>query len=358
MLDVTDRHCRFLHRLMSRRALLYTEMVVANAIIHGPRARLLDLGPEEHPVALQIGGSDPGELARAVRLARDWPYDEVNLNCGCPSDRVQSGRFGAVLMREPALVADCLRAMQDAAEVPVTVKCRIGVDDDEPAGVLPRFLEMLARENVAHVVIHARKAWLQGLSPRENREIPPLDHELVLAMKARFPGLGLSINGGIATLGQARALLARGIDGVMVGRAAWHDPAAVLIGADALWGEGHAPSRLEVARRMLPHARAHLAGGGRLIEVLRPMLGLFHGCPGAREWRRALSAGGARPGGGAEVLARAIEAVEAATEHAAGGPGGGNPAGEGHAGEGAAAGSHAGEGRAAARAGRAGGGWN
>lgn len=314
MLDVTDRHCRRLHRLLSRRALLYTEMVVADAILHGPRARLLDFATVERPVALQLGGSDPGGLARAVRLARPWPYDQINLNCGCPSDRVQSGRFGAVLMREPALVADCIRAMQDAAEVPVTVKCRIGVDEDDPAEVLPRFLEMLAREGVAHVVVHARKAWLRGLSPKENREIPPLDHELVLSMKARFPDLPLSLNGGVTTLAQVRALLARGIDGVMIGRAAWHDPAGVLAGADSLWGEGHVPSRLAVARGMLDHARAHVAAGGRLIEVIRPMLGLFHGCPGARAWRQTLSAEGTAAGAGVDVLARAIDAIAAVQE--------------------------------------------
>jgi tRNA-dihydrouridine synthase A len=244
MMDWTDRHCRVFHRRMTRRALLYTEMVTAAAIVHGPKHRLLDFSAEEHPVALQLGGSDPGELAAAVRIAAPWGYDEVNLNCGCPSDRVQSGCFGAVLMQQPALVADCVKAMQDASAVPVTVKCRIGVDDQDPETVaLPRFLEAMVGAGVRHVVIHARKAWLQGLSPKENREVPPLDHALALRMKAAFPQLTISVNGGVTTLAQARDLLAQGFDGVMIGRAAYHDPGNVLIGADALWGEDHAPSR-------------------------------------------------------------------------------------------------------------------
>ncbi len=253
MMDWTDRHCRVFHRRMSRHAMLYTEMVTSAAIVHGPRARLLDFSAEEHPVALQLGGSDPRELAQAVAIARPWGYDEVNLNCGCPSDRVQSGSFGAVLMKSPALVADCLRAMQAETDAPVTVKCRIGVDDDDPAEVLPRFLEAMAGAGVRHVIVHARKAWLKGLSPRENREIPPLDYALALRMKAAFPELTLSLNGGIATLDAARAQLAAGFDGVMIGRAAYHDPAHVLIGADALWGDPHAPDPAEVARGMLPY---------------------------------------------------------------------------------------------------------
>ena len=225
MMDWTDRHCRFFHRLMTRRAMLYTEMVTAPAILHGPKARLLDFSGEEHPVALQIGGSDPAECAQAVKIARDWGYDEVNLNCGCPSDRVQSGAFGAVLMKRPAVVADCVKAMQDVAAVPVTVKCRIGVDDQNPETVLPDFLETLCVAGVSHVIIHARKAWLKGLSPKENREIPPLDHGLVLRMKAAFPHLTICLNGGVTTLEQAEILLSQGLDGVMIGRAAYHDPA-------------------------------------------------------------------------------------------------------------------------------------
>jgi tRNA-dihydrouridine synthase A len=309
MLDWTDRHCRFFHRLMTRRTLLYTEMVTAPAILHGPKARLLDFSPAEHPIALQLGGSDPRELAQAVRIARDWGYDEVNLNCGCPSDRVQSGCFGAVLMENPSLVADCVAAMAAESPVPVTVKCRIGVDDQKPEDILPRFLDTVARAGVRHFIIHARKAWLQGLSPRENREIPPLDYPLVLAMKARFPELTISINGGVTSLSQARDLLAQGLDGVMIGRAAYHDPAQVLIGADALWGESFAPAPHQVVQDMLPYVRAHLAAGGRLHQITRHMLGLFHGQPGAKAWRQVLSVEGTRDGAGAEVLLSALDRV-------------------------------------------------
>ncbi|MEZ5798439.1 MAG: tRNA dihydrouridine(20/20a) synthase DusA [Paracoccaceae bacterium] len=316
MMDWTDRHCRYFHRLMTRRAMLYTEMATAPAVVHGAQARLLDYSPDEHPVALQLGGSDPAELAAAVRLARGWGYDEINLNCGCPSDRVQSGCFGAVLMERPALVADCVRAMQDQSDVPVTVKCRIGVDDQDPAEVLPRFIETVAAAGVGHFVVHARKAWLQGLSPRENREIPPLDYALVLAVKARFPELLIAINGGIGTLDQARALLDQGLDGVMIGRAAYHDPGHALIGADALWGQDHAPDRAGVVRAMLPYIAAHLDGGGRLHQVTRHMLGLFHGLPGARGWRQVLSTEASRDGAGPEVVLRALARVTEAAQAA------------------------------------------
>ncbi|GAB1480011.1 tRNA dihydrouridine(20/20a) synthase DusA [Paracoccaceae bacterium] len=309
MMDWTDRHCRFFHRQMTRRAMLYTEMVTAPAVIHGPKPRLLDFSTDEHPVALQLGGSDPAELAQATRIARDWRYDEVNLNVGCPSDRVQSGCFGAVLMLRPALVADCVKAMQDQAEVPVTVKCRIGVDDQEPSEVLPRFLETMAGAGVNHIIIHARKAWLQGLSPKENREIPPLDYPLVLAMKRQFPQMVICLNGGVTSLDQVHGLLESGLDGVMLGRAAYHDPASVLIGADALWGEGFAPDPAAVVSAMLPYVEAHLAAGGRLHSITRHMLGLFHGRPGARGWRRVLSEGASKPGAGPELLRAALEAV-------------------------------------------------
>ena len=312
MMDWTDRHCRYLHRLMTRRAMLYTEMVTEQAVRHGPRARLLDFDPAEQPVALQLGGSEPRALAEAVRLARGWGYAEVNLNCGCPSDRVQSGCFGAVLMERPGLVADCVSAMIAESPVPVTVKCRIGVDDQDPAEALPRFLDAVAGSGVRHVVIHARKAWLQGLSPRENREIPPLDYPLVLAMKRRFPELTVSLNGGVATLDQVRDLLAQGVDGVMVGRAAYHDPGSVLIGADALWGEDHAPAAEAVVEGMRPYIAAHLAGGGRLHQVTRHMLGLFAGRPGARGWRRVLSERASRPGAGLEILDAALAALQPA----------------------------------------------
>jgi tRNA-dihydrouridine synthase A len=309
MMDWTDRHCRVFHRQMTRRAMLYTEMVTAPAIVHGPKPRLLDFSAAEHPVALQLGGSDPRELAEAVRIARPWGYDEINLNCGCPSDRVQSGCFGAVLMERPALVADCLTAMIAEAEVPVTVKCRIGVDDQDPETVLPAFIETLAGAGVRHVIIHARKAWLKGLSPKENREVPPLDHGLVLRMKARFPELVICINGGITSLSQARDLLDAGLDGVMLGRAAYHDPALVLIGADALWGDAFAPDPVAVIDAMRPYIAGHLASGGRLHQITRHMLGLFAGRPGARGWRRVLSDSATREGAGLEVLDRALDQV-------------------------------------------------
>lgn len=312
LMDWTDRHCRVFHRLMTRRAMLYTEMVTAPAVVHGPKARLLDYSAVEHPVALQLGGSDPGELAQAVQIARLWGYDEINLNCGCPSDRVQSGCFGAVLMERPALVADCVKAMQDQADVPVTVKCRIGVDDQDPARVLPGFLETVSAAGVRHFIIHARKAWLQGLSPKENREIPPLDYGLVLRMKAEFPHLTICLNGGVTTLDQAKALLDQGLDGVMIGRAAYHDPSSVLIGADALWGEDHAPDPHTVVEAMKPYVAAHLQSGGRLHQITRHMLGLFTGRPGARGWRRVLSEGASRPGAGLALLDQALAEVSVA----------------------------------------------
>jgi tRNA-dihydrouridine synthase A len=316
MMDWTDRHCRLFHRQMTRRALLYTEMVTAQAVIHGPRDRLLGFFADEHPLALQLGGSDPRELAEAVRIARDWGYDEINLNVGCPSDRVQSGCFGAVLMERPALVAECVAAMIAESPVPVTVKCRIGVDDQVPEQALPAFLEAVSRAGVGHVIIHARKAWLQGLSPKENREIPPLDYPLVLAMKRAFPQLTIAINGGVTTLDQARGLLAEGLDGVMIGRAAYHDPGAVLIGADALWGEDFAPDALAVAESMRPHIARHLEAGGRLHQITRHMLGLFAGRPGARGWRRVLSTGATRSGAGLDLLDRALAEVHPLTASA------------------------------------------
>jgi tRNA-dihydrouridine synthase A len=292
--------------------MLYTEMVTAPAIVHGPKPRLLDFSPVEHPVALQLGGSDPRELAQAVRIAHPWGYDEINLNCGCPSDRVQSGCFGAILMERPELVADCVRAMIAEADAPVTVKCRIGVDDQDPETSLPRFIEAVAGAGVSHVVVHARKAWLQGLSPKENREIPPLDHDLVIRMKKRFPELTICINGGITSLTEVRAFLDAGLDGVMLGRAAYHDPASVLIGADALWGEDFAPDAFAVVDAMRPYIAAHLAGGGRLHQITRHMLGLFTGRPGARGWRRVLSENASRDGVGLDVLDRALDEVRLA----------------------------------------------
>jgi len=311
MMDWTDRHCRYLHRLLSRRALLYTEMVTAPALVRGGALHLLDHSPQEHPVALQLGGSDPAELAQAARLGAEAGYAEINLNCGCPSDRVQSGTFGAVLMRDPALVARCVAAMRAAVDVDVTVKCRIGVDDQDPEEVLPDFLSRIAEAGCARVQIHARKAWLQGLSPKENRDIPPLDYPLVQRMKARFPDLHISINGGITSLDEAEALLAAGLDGVMVGRAAYHQPADILCAADRrIFGAPGPDSTPEGAvAAMLPYIEAHLTGGGKLNQVTRHMLGLFAGRPGARGWRRMLSEGATRPGAGPELVEAALAQV-------------------------------------------------
>lgn len=310
MMDWTDRHCRYLHRLMSRHTLLYTEMVTAPAVIHGDRDRLLGFDPAEHPVALQLGGSDPAQLAEAARIGAAFGYGEINLNCGCPSDRVQSGRFGAILMEEPALVADCVAAMRDAVDVPVTVKCRIGVDDQDPAQVLPDFLARVSAAGVDHFAIHARKAWLQGLSPKENRDIPPLDHDLVLQMKGLFPHLTIAINGGISTLDEAEAFLAQGLDSVMIGRAAYHTPSDVLLQADArIYGIGTSRTAEEIVHLMLPYIDAHLATGGRLGQITRHMLGLFQGRPGARGWRRHLSENVHADGAGPAVVLAALDHV-------------------------------------------------
>ena len=311
MMDWTDRHCRSFHRLMTRRAMLYTEMVTAPAVIHGPKDRLLGYSDDEHPVALQLGGSDPAELGQAVRAARPYRYDEINLNVGCPSDRVQSGCFGAVLMERPALVADCVAAMMEQSDVPVTVKCRIGVDDQDPAHVLPDFLEKVSAAGVTHFIIHARKAWLKGLSPKENREIPPLDYPLVLAMKQAYPHLTICINGGISSLDMVQSLLNQGLDGVMVGRAAYHDPGSVLVGADALWGDGPGLDAMAAVDAFRPYIAAHLAAGGRLHQITRHMLGLFAGQPGARGWRRVLSEGASREGAGLDLIDRALASLQA-----------------------------------------------
>lgn len=303
MMDWTDSNCRRFHRLMSRRALLYTEMVTAAALVHGDRGKLLDHDAGEHPLALQLGGSDPAQLAEAARIGAGWGHDEINLNVGCPSDRVQSGCFGAVLMTRPELVAECVAAMIAASPVEVTVKCRIGVDDQIPEDVLPAFLSRMREAGVRRITIHARKAWLQGLSPRENREIPPLDYPLVHAMKAEFPNLHLSINGGIADAGAVAAHL-QVMDGVMVGRAAYHQPWDVLGAADRLWDQAPPFAHpVAVAQAMREQIAAHLAAGGRLHQMTRHMLGLFHGRPGARGWRRLLSEGASRACDRAEALA-------------------------------------------------------
>jgi len=307
MMDWTDRHCRYLHRLMSRRALLYTEMVTAPAVIHGDRARLLGFDPAEHPVAVQLGGSDPVQLAEATRIVAGMGYDEVNLNIGCPSDRVQSGCFGAVLMEQPDLVADCVAAMIDASPVEVTVKCRIGVDEQDPEQVLPDFLTKVSAAGVSRFAVHARKAWLKGLSPKENRDIPQLDYDLVYRTKRAFPHLHLSLNGGVTSLAEVQAHLAAGIDGVMIGRAAYHSPADILLDADRLiFGDTGGRSVEEIVELMKPYIAAHLSGGGRLHQITRHMLGLFTGRPGARSWRRVLSEGASRDGAGLALLDEAL----------------------------------------------------
>ncbi len=310
MMDWTDRHCRYFHRLMSRESLLYTEMVTAPALVRGGARHLLTYSPEEHPIAVQLGGSDPRELAEATRICCEEGYDEVNLNVGCPSDRVQSGSFGAVLMENADLVADCMAAMAAVSNVEVTVKCRIGVDDQDPEVVLPDFLEKVSAAGVSRFTIHARKAWLKGLSPKENRDIPPLDYELVYRMKAEFPQLHLSLNGGVSTLAEAREHLARGMDGVMVGRAAYHNPAEVMLGADQeIFATGHRLTAHEAVAEMEPYIAAHLQSGGRLNQITRHMLGLFVGRPGARLWRRTLSEKSSKDGAGLEVLREALAQV-------------------------------------------------
>ena len=311
MMDWTDRHCRYLHRLMSRQTRLYTEMVTAPALVRGGARHLLTFDPAEHPVAVQLGGSDPAELAEAARMAEEEGYDEVNLNVGCPSDRVQSGTFGAVLMKSPALVAECLAEMRAAVAVPVTVKCRIGVDDQDPTIVLPDFLKRVQDVGVTEVAIHARKAWLQGLSPKENRDIPPLDYALVFEMKERFPDLSIWINGGVGSLEDAQSFLARGLDGVMIGRAAYQTPWDILGLADRVIFDQTPPFShpAEVVEAMLPYIETHLVEGGKLSAVTRHMLGLFSGRPGARAWRRVLSAGAHRDGAGPDLVRAALEAV-------------------------------------------------
>jgi tRNA-dihydrouridine synthase A len=306
MMDWTDRHCRYFHRLLSPHARLYTEMVTSAALVRGRQLRLLEHSQQEHPVALQLGGSEPAELAEAARLGAQAGYDEINLNVGCPSDRVQSGRFGACLMREPALVGDCVKAMRDAVSVPVTVKCRIGVDDQDDYADLQRFTETMLEAGVGVLVVHARKAWLQGLSPKENREIPPLDYGRVYRLKREFPQLVVAINGGVTTVEEVRAHLEH-VDGVMLGRAAYHDPYLLARLESALYGEP-LPAREDVLRRLRPYVEAELARGTALKHITRHLLGLYQGEPGARGFRRLLSEGAHRPGAGWPLLERALPA--------------------------------------------------
>ncbi|TDT77458.1 tRNA-U16,U17-dihydrouridine synthase [Litoreibacter halocynthiae] len=313
MMDWTDRHCRYFHRLISGRALLYTEMVTAPALVRGGAVHLLEFSQPEHPVAIQLGGSDPAELAEAARLCAERGYDEINLNVGCPSDRVQSGCFGAVLMERPALVADCVAAMIKSQPVEVTVKCRIGVDDQDPEAVLPDFLSRIRDAGVSRVTIHARKAWLQGLSPKENRDVPPLDYDLVHRMKAEFPDLHISLNGGLETL-EAGLPHLQMLDGLMYGRAAYHQPWDVLSDADEkVFGEvPQTKTRADVVHAMLPYIEAHVDAGGKLAQVTRHMLGLFAGQPGARGWRRTLSEGAHKPESGMALVLQALDAVQVA----------------------------------------------
>ena len=315
MMDWTDRHCRRLHRSLSKHARLYTEMLTAQAVIHGDRERLLGGDPADHPVALQLGGSEPALLAEAARIGEGFGYDEINLNVGCPSDRVQSGRFGACLMREPELVADCMAAIMEAVGVPTTVKCRLGVDDqDAEEEGLFRLVEACASVRVTTFIVHARKAWLQGLSPKENRDIPPLDYDLVYRLKAERPDLTVVINGGIGSLDEAEVHL-RHVDGVMLGRAAYHEPG--LLGAvdRRLFGatEPEVDARTAV-ERYRPHIVAERVRGTGLPTLIRPMLGLFHGAPGARTWRRILTEESRGRGAGLEVVDRALQALQTASE--------------------------------------------
>jgi tRNA-dihydrouridine synthase A len=304
MMEWTDRHCRFLHRQLTRRALLYTEMVTTEAIIRGDRARLLKFDPAEHPVALQLGGSEPQRLAEAARIGAEMGYDEINLNVGCPSDRVQSGRFGACLMREPMLVADCVAAMRASVSVPVTLKCRIGVDDQDPEVALPTLVDACAAAGVTTFAVHARKAWLEGLSPKENREIPPLDYEIVYRLKREKPALTIVLNGGVASLDDVETHL-RHVDGVMMGRAAYHTP-ALLADVDARLFDDKSRSVDEAVEAYIAYISGQLLQGVPLNAMTRHMLGLFNGQPGARQFRRHLSENATKPGANAETLRTAL----------------------------------------------------
>ncbi len=314
MLDITDRHCRAFLRLFSRRTHLYTQMVVTGSIIHGDRDRFLGFNSSEHPVVIQLGGSDPDDLALCSRLAEERGYDEINLNVGCPSDRVKNGMFGACLMARPELVADCIAAMRSAVSIPVTIKTRIGIDDRDSYEELVHFVAVNAEAGSGHFIIHARKAWLQGLSPKENRTIPPLNYETVYRLKRDFPQLRFSLNGGVTDLDQALSHLEL-VDGVMMGRQAYLDP-WLLTRVDAtLFGEDPAKaplSRLDIVERYLPYVEDQLSKGVYLRHMTRHMLQLFHGQPGAKSWRRHLSEFGPRKGAGIEVIAQALKFVSEA----------------------------------------------
>ncbi len=314
MMDWTDRHCRYFHRLLSRHALLYTEMVTTGALMHGNVLRHLDFNPEEHPVALQLGGSDRAELVHSARLGRQWGYDEINLNCGCPSERVQRGSFGACLMAEPRLVADCVKAMVDAVDVPVTVKHRVGIDKEDRYEFVRDFVGTVSEAGCSVFLVHARNAWLQGLSPKENREVPPLRHELVHQLKRDFPHLTIVVNGGITSAEQVvRELDA--VDGVMIGREAYHNPWWLAEWDRCFYGEAAQPGRTRewVEERMTDYmAREAAVHGTPWSSIVRHMLGLRHGMPGARRWRQVWSDHRLKDLHPHEVMARAHEAASVA----------------------------------------------
>ncbi len=310
MMDWSDRHCRYFHRLMTKHALLYTEMVVADAVIHGDRDYLLGFDDTEHPIALQLGGSDPEKLSQAAKVGEAYGYDEINLNVGCPSDRVQSGTFGACLMREPELVARCVAAMKNVVDIPVTVKCRIGVDEQDTGPALDNLAQMVWEQGADAIWVHARKAWLQGLSPKENRDIPPLDYDRVYRLKAENESRFIGINGGVQDLNQVQDHL-QTVDGCMLGRAAYHNP-SLLRGVDGLvFGSKSAEiSYDEIITGMSEYAERHVLSGGRLNQITRHIIGLFQGVPGARGWRQVLSTEAVKPGAGPEVISEAYARVQ------------------------------------------------
>ena len=311
MMDWTDRHCRVLHRVLSRKARLYTEMLTTGAVLHGDHERLLGFDDCEHPVALQLGGSDPVALAEAARIGAAWGYDEINLNVGCPSDRVQAGRFGACLMAEPILVADCVRAVRAAIDVPVTVKCRLGVDDQNPEESLPALARHVMEAGCTTLIVHARKAWLKGLSPKENRDVPPLDYDLVYRLKETLPDLEIIINGGLADLDSAETHLQH-VDGVMLGRAAYQSPYLLAEVDRRLFGSVAGPqSRANVVAAYTDYMREQLEGGVPLKVLTHPLIGLYQGQPRARMWRRILAEGSCRQGAGLEIIEAALDAVAA-----------------------------------------------
>ena len=317
MMDWTDRHCRYFHRLLTRDALLYTEMVVADALIHGDVERHLAFDEAEHPLALQLGGSEPVKLSKAAKMAQEWGYDEINLNVGCPSDRVQSGTFGACLMREPELVAQCVSSMKQVVDVPVTVKCRIGVDDQDPEISLTELAGRVFDAGCDALWVHARKAWLQGLSPKQNRDVPPLDYDRVLQLKQAFSDRFIGINGGLLSLDDAAPLVGP-LDGVMFGRAAYQNPSLLLNVDDTIYGsDSEALTMEEICTDMMAHATDHIEQGGRLHHVTRHMIGLFQGIPGARRYRQIMTVDAAKPGADASVIEKAFAHMYTARPDAA-----------------------------------------